>query len=463
MSRYKPYEEPEKPMYPFEPTTEAEERKWYKKNGNRRKKLRRKDMTAEQRKKRLLKDWIITGSVFGTLIVVISVFTLTNFIGTKNLIEYSNSFDSVVYAEGERLTPQKDADGYYTFTTDGNLKILQLTDIHIGGGFASHNNDIWALNAVAAMVTAEKPDLVVVTGDMAYPVPFQAGTFNNMSATKIFATLMEKLGVYWTLTFGNHDTEAYSYYSREDICKYYESQNFRYCLFERGFSGEEAGYGNSLIKVKNSAGLTTQAIVTMDSHSYTDGDIFGMMWKYDNLHQCQVDWYSAEIDKINTDNAILDTNAAPVKNLAFMHIPLVEYRDAWKEYTEVGPNTDNLNIIYDTVGGPEGKGENDKTKNGVRTYRVYCGYGQDEFFETGLEKGLQGIFCGHDHYNSFSVEYKGIRLTYGLSIDYLAYPGIANEQVQRGCTIITVASDGTFDCVRSNYYQEKYDAQYVKK
>ena len=34
-----------------------------------------------------------------------------------------------------------------------------------------------ALNAVAAMVTAEKPDLVIVTGDIAYPVPFQAGTF----------------------------------------------------------------------------------------------------------------------------------------------------------------------------------------------------------------------------------------------------------------------------------------------
>ncbi len=463
MSRFKPYEEPEKPMYPYEPTTESQEQKWYKKNGNRRKRLRRNDMSPEVRKNRCIKDWIITGSVFGALFVIIGVFALTNFVGLKDLVKYSDSFNSTVYAEGEQLTPQKDADGYYTFTTDEDFKILQLTDIHIGGGFTSRNRDKWALNAVAAMVTAEKPDLVILTGDMAYPVPFQAGTFNNMSATKIIATLMEKLGVYWTFNYGNHDTEAYSYYSREDLCEYYESQNFRYCLFERGFSGEDAGYGNSIIKVKNSAGLTTQAIVIMDSHSYTDGDIFGMMWKYDNIQQCQVDWYSAEINKINAANATIDENAAPVKNLAFIHIPLVEYRDAWKQYTEVGHDTDDVKVIYNTVGGPEGKGENDNTKNGVRTYRVYCGYGEDEFFETGLECNLQGVFCGHDHYNSFSVEYKGIRLTYGLSIDYLAYPGIADEQVQRGCTIITVSPDGTFECVRSNYYQEKYAAQYVKK
>ena len=54
---------------------------------------------------------------------------------------------------------------------------------------------------------AEKPDLVVATGDIAFPVPYMAGTFNNYSGAKAFENLMESLGVYWTVTFGNHDAE----------------------------------------------------------------------------------------------------------------------------------------------------------------------------------------------------------------------------------------------------------------
>ncbi len=41
------------------------------------------------------------------------------------------------------------------------------------------------------MITAEQPDLVVFTGDLTYPVPVQAGTFNNKENAKLLADLME--------------------------------------------------------------------------------------------------------------------------------------------------------------------------------------------------------------------------------------------------------------------------------
>lgn len=44
-----------------------------------------------------------------------------------------------------------------------------------------------------------------------------------------------------------------------------------------------------------------------------------------------------------------------------------------------------------------------------------------------------------------SVEYKGIRLTYGMSIDYLAMPGIENETRQRGAELITLHPDSSWD------------------
>ena len=39
-----------------------------------------------------------------------------------------------------------------------------------------------AINAIATMLTKEKPDLVIARGDIAFPVPYTAGTtdrFNN--------------------------------------------------------------------------------------------------------------------------------------------------------------------------------------------------------------------------------------------------------------------------------------------
>lgn len=55
------------------------------------------------------------------------------------------------------------------------------------------------------------------------------------------------------------------------------------------------------------------------------------------------------------------------------------------------------------------------------------------------------IFRGHDHYDYLSLEYKGIRLTYGYSINYLAMPGIEDNTEQRGATLITVRRDGSPD------------------
>ncbi len=421
--------------------------------GDQKPKKEKKVLTPEQKKKKRIKSLIIAGVVVGVFAIFCSSLAIANAVTVKNLVADAKAYSPVEYAEGEQLTPVKDTDGYWTFTTDEDFKIVQLTDVHIGSGCFSVGTDHNALDAVATMLRAEKPDLVVITGDLAYPVPFQAGTFNNLSATKVIANFMESLGVYWTFTFGNHDTEAYSYYSREELCEFYEESNFKYCLFERGFSGEDRGYGNSIIKVKNSRGIVTQAIVTLDSHSYIDGDILGMFWKYDNLHKSQVDWYKNEIQTLVSANKAIDPTATELKNLAFIHIPVMEYRDAWKERTENGnQDTANVKLIHGVLG------ESDGEKNGIRTWGVFSGMHECEFFEAGLESGLQGIFCGHDHYNNFSVEYNGgegdkyIRLTYGMSIDYLAYAGDKNEQ--RGCTVIIVSPDGSFATQPKNYYTD---------
>ncbi len=68
------------------------------------------------------------------------------------------------------------------------------------------------------------------------------------------------------------------------------------------------------------------------------------------------------------------------------------------------------------------------------------------FFEKAVDNGwLKWIFCGHDHLNTLSLTYQGIRMTYGMSIDYLGYSGIAKQYIQRGATLITRKTDGNID------------------
>ena len=438
-------------------------------------KKEKKQLTPEQKKRKTAKALIITGCVVLAIVIFFSGCAIASTVNTNAHLALASSFEKVEYTEHTQLVPTFDNElGHWTFEkeADRDFKVLQFTDVHIGGGAFSGTKDNWAMSAVATMIRQSQPDLVVVTGDIAYPVPFQAGTFNNLNATKIFANMMENLGVYWTFAFGNHDTEMYSLYGRDEICDYYANAGFKYCLFRAGFCDEKdeisktsRGFGNDVIVVKNPSGSENpinQALVTLDSHSYTDGDYFGMAWKYDNIHQCQIDWYANEMDKLKAAN-----NNVEVNNLAFFHIPLTEYRDAWANVIESGKSKDELTrgtiltsdkgtteFIYGTMG------ESDKKKNGVRTYGVFCGSSTDTLFETGLTHGMQGIFCGHDHYNNFSVNYtptgasRSIRLTYGMSIDYLAYAGIYKENSQRGTTVISLKSDSTFDCVAKNYYAD---------
>lgn len=391
----------------------------------------------------------IIGIILASVVLFFAVTSVITVVGRNNNMKKVESFDQVKIEN--QLVPVEDENGYWTFTTDEDFKVLQLTDVHIGAGWMCHGKDLKALNAVAAMVTAEKPDLVIATGDIAYPIPPQAGTDDNLASAELFAALMEKLGVYWTVTFGNHDTEAYSDYNREQIANFYENSGFKYCLFKSGPENVD-GYGNSVINIKNSKGEITQSLFTFDSHSYLNHDILGFGHDYDNIHENQVEWYRECVEKFTAHNRAISGEETPVpKSTAFFHIPLKEYQDAWYEYMENGfKDSENVKLLEGIAG-----------EGGII---VFPGEGEDELFETMLELGsTKGIFCGHDHENNFSLEYKGIQLSYGMSIDYLAYVGISGRGAQRGCKVITYSTDGSFTSKNESYYQEKYVSRYEKE
>lgn len=413
-----------------------------------------KNANTKEKKKICLKNILasILAGVLGFVLIVASVNSAT----VASAMEKAKSYSQV--AVEDRLVPEKDENGDWVFITDRDFKVLHLTDVHLGGGFASADTDKNTLNAVATMITKEKPDLVIVTGDIAYPVFFQAGTLNNKSGAKEFVSLMENLGVYWTVTFGNHDTEAYSYYNREDISDFYTDEDLKYCLYQAGPTDID-GYGNHVIKIKNTNGIITQAFFMIDSHSYIKSDFWGLLGNYDNIHDNQVEWYKSQIEKMNKENLqtiekmpeaeqeiLIDTYGV-VKSLAFFHIPLVELKDAWTEFADGGFKDSEDFKYIDGIIGETGR-------------RVFCGVGEDNMFEAMLEMdSTKAIFLGHDHYNNLTASYKGIIFSCGYSVDYLAYIGIRNEGSQRGCTLITCKPDSTFDIEKFNYYSDRYDLE----
>ena len=140
-----------------------------------------------------------------------------------------------------------------------------------------------------------------------------------------------------------------------------------------------------------------------------------------------------------------------VPSLLFMHIPLREVKDAHDEYlANNSENTDNTIYLNGKIG------EEDPY--------VYCGKERSKIFASIQSLGsTKGIFCGHDHLNNLVFEYKGVKFSYGYSIDYFAYSNIDEIGAQRGCSIITCSPDTSFEIAHENYYQEKYPSLYEKE
>jgi len=325
--------------------------------------------------------------------------------------------------ESEAKIAYNDETGVYTVTKDeGDFKVLQLTDIHLGGSVLSYDKDLKALKAVYALLNETKPDLVVVTGDLSFPMGIFSFSFNNTATVQQFAAFMRNTGIPWAFTYGNHDTETMAATKQKDLNTLYKSLSYKTSrnLLYPYVQPDIWGRNNQLIEVRNQDGSLFEGLFLIDSNAYTGEGLN----KYDYIHDDQVAWYKENVLRMNGEAG------HTVKSLVFFHIPLQQYKTAYELY-EAG--SDEVTWYF---------GSNDEKM----IDKICCSEYPSAIFDTAKELGsTTGFFCGHDHYNNMSLEYQGIRLTYGMSIDYLVMPGIARDTKQRGGTLITLHEDGTED------------------
>lgn len=313
-----------------------------------------------------------------------------------------------------------DSDNHFSLVmpSDRPLNILQLTDLHLGFGIMSKRADTLALNAIKELIKKTSPDLIVLTGDSIFPFFPKAGTRNNINQASKLVEFIDSFKIPYAFLFGNHDIEMGSVGNQDQIADIIRGGN--YSIFSKG-EKNIFGVGNYIIKLKNIKNELVSALVMLDSNMYGDGWFFS---GFDCIHSDQIEWCMDSLSKLKEQNQELTA-------LAFFHMPLAEYKIAY-EKMKLGDKSVTYN--FGSIG---------ETNDYFGISKNKC-----DFFERALQNGvIKAMFCGHDHYNTLSLTYKGIMLTYGMSIDYLGYRGIKKRYTQRGGTMISIKQDGAFDVI----------------
>ena len=180
------------------------------------------------------------------------------------------------------------------------------------------------------------------------------------------------------------------------------------------------GVGNFFIHLTDDNRRVLLTLVMLDSNMYGEGGWFYS--GFDCIHDDQVHWCMEHLQELKKEYP-------DGKAMAFFHMPLREFREAY-EKMKLGDKS----VIYQhgSIG--------EKNEHfGISKYK-------STFFNEAVKNGvIKWMFCGHDHLNTLSLIYKGIQMTYGMSIDYLGYKGIRKSYIQRGGTLITRKMDGSVD------------------
>lgn len=268
------------------------------------------------------------------------------------------------------------------FCADGTFKIVQFTDTHIRTTLPDEAQAVY--DRIDYVVSSEEPDLIVITGDVVTVKP----------AAPEWQRLISKLDSYripWCVVFGNHDSE-------QDLTRAEMSALIaagRYSLNTLNADGELADVELPVLAARAAAAKAAADQATapfyvfcMDSHADTTLDGKGC---YDWFSPAQVQWLK---DKCQARTA---ADGSVAQSLAFFHIPLREYIDAWADHED--PR--------------EGSWSSAKTL-GIRGECICCAELNTGMFAAMKESGsVVGMSVGHDHDNDFAAAYHGIAMCYG--------------------------------------------------
>lgn len=322
------------------------------------------------------------------------------------------------------------------FDENGEFTVLHLTDFHEymlieGKNFADitlvDNLKPRLTQFIEACLEEVKPDLVVLGGDNIFGLSAVAEFMDtpiSIMTYRAIAELFEEHKQYWTLTFGNHDSESvldkidylnevakYDYFigGTEDE-KYFSAKVFP---TDTVIGNSHADYyvGNYSVPVYDETGTQiAYNIFVLDSGSYTltpPADV-----PYLSITREQTDWYLSESEKLEQESGHI------VPAVMFSHIPFAEMEDAYNAGNYLGG--EEAGWMLSTIPSP--------------------------IYDAILKRGdVKGVFFGHMHGSDVTVygEGYGHRLLMGIT-KATQSSGYDDTDSVLGMRVINLHTDGSF-------------------
>jgi len=252
------------------------------------------------------------------------------------------------------------------FNQKGEFKILQLTDLHLQDSVAES-----VLAVAREMVESEKPDLVVLTGDITFKYKDTA-----LVNIKKLARIFTENKTPWVIVFGNHDEECG--FNRRYLSKIHQSFPYNHNAVTSGIKGVT----NFVLPISDIKNKQEALLYFFDSNAYNTSQN-KKLGKYEWIDFTQIDWYRKKSASFTKKNG-----GKPRPGLAFFHIPIPEYEMVWADSAST------------SIGIKSGEVSSTSFNSGLFASILQCG-------------DIMATFVGHDHNNDYIGCYDGIALGYG--------------------------------------------------
>ncbi|MBQ6163105.1 MAG: metallophosphoesterase [Clostridia bacterium] len=304
-----------------------------------------------------------------------------------------------------------------SFDEDGDFTILHLTDWHCSYPIP----DVHKQLVLESLAEAE-PGLVVLGGDIS-----EASHEDQPAAIREICEIFVQAEIPFVITFGNHD---YLHgYAIDEMFAFYKEYGGEYFIG----ADEDAGLfgcGTCSIPVySNDGSRVAYNVYCLDSGCEVEGK------GYDSVHADQIAWYQAKAEALKEANG-----GEYVPSVVFQHIIVQEIYD--KLFPVAGKLSVGVReyetVTYDLTPIPNLS----NIKDGYTFEKPcpgYYNYGQLDAMSANGD--VRAIFCGHDHYNSFTVEIDGVDIVNTPSVK----PHILLRKINWGSRIITLHEDGAYE------------------
>ena len=308
------------------------------------------------------------------------------------------------------------------FDKDGSFRIIQFSDIQDGTVLTPATKKF-----IKDVVIDAQPDLIVLTGDNISAGSATVGTHTvDLQLVKYgishYMSVFEEIGIPVAIVFGNHDAEKIvtkeeqmAFYSEYDCC----------IAVDEGEAVSGCGTYNIPIYSSSDASKVAYNIWMIDSNMYD-----GVNGGYDHVHQDQLDWY------VKTSNELKAQNGGKaVPSMMFQHIIVKEIYDILEEIP--ASEKDSREYVEDNGKYYSFKADNYKTGE-INEMPCPPSYNSGQFDTVVKQGDVVAMFFGHDHKNTFEVNYKGVDLINSPTSGFGSY-----GDKGRGVRIIDIKENST--------------------